>query len=239
MFEIFKLNKKKKELEEQIVQLEKQIENKKDDIECIKLLCSRDIDKGEVPFAISRIVGKLDIVNGEIIFEFFSEKCEICAHILVKIVRNAFPTALALALEEDHSLECHGNEGVDERVVVAALAAVGTVEISKLMAKLCRHKLTKSRAACRHHYKSLRYSDHFGDLARKVPSEGREGARRLFVGAFPRPIGTYNVGVRVCYVRMILLCDALRLIEKAEIIVFAEIKSLCKLNAGSEMKLCV
>lgn len=37
MFEIFKLNKKKKELEEQIVQLEKQIENKKDDIECIKL----------------------------------------------------------------------------------------------------------------------------------------------------------------------------------------------------------
>lgn len=37
MFEIFKLNKKKKELEEQIAQLEKQIENKKDDIECIKL----------------------------------------------------------------------------------------------------------------------------------------------------------------------------------------------------------
>lgn len=37
MFEIFKLNKKKKELEEQIAQLEKQIEDKKDDIKCIKL----------------------------------------------------------------------------------------------------------------------------------------------------------------------------------------------------------
>lgn len=37
MFEIFKLNKKKKELEDQIAQLEKQIEDKKDDIECIKL----------------------------------------------------------------------------------------------------------------------------------------------------------------------------------------------------------
>lgn len=37
MFEIFKLNKKKKELEEQIDQLEQQLEDKKDDIECIKL----------------------------------------------------------------------------------------------------------------------------------------------------------------------------------------------------------
>lgn len=37
MFEIFKLNKKKKELEEQIALLEQQIEDKKDDIECIKL----------------------------------------------------------------------------------------------------------------------------------------------------------------------------------------------------------
>ena len=37
MFEIFKLNKKKKELEEQIALLEQRLEDKKDDIECIKL----------------------------------------------------------------------------------------------------------------------------------------------------------------------------------------------------------
>ena len=37
MFEIFKLGKKKKELEEQIALLEQRLEDKKDDIECIKL----------------------------------------------------------------------------------------------------------------------------------------------------------------------------------------------------------
>lgn len=37
MFEIFKLNKKKKELEDQIAELEQQIEDKKDNIKCIEL----------------------------------------------------------------------------------------------------------------------------------------------------------------------------------------------------------
>lgn len=67
MFEIFKLNKKKKELEEQIVQLEKQIENKKDDIECIKLdtelfTAERDRHRQEALDAQS----VLDALNGKI-----------------------------------------------------------------------------------------------------------------------------------------------------------------------------
>lgn len=37
MFEIFKLNKKKKELKDQIAKLERQIEDKKDDIKCLEL----------------------------------------------------------------------------------------------------------------------------------------------------------------------------------------------------------
>lgn len=37
MFEIFKLNKKKKELEDQIAELERQIEDKKDNIKCLEL----------------------------------------------------------------------------------------------------------------------------------------------------------------------------------------------------------
>ena len=67
MFEIFKLNKKKKELEEQIAQLEKQIEDKKDDIECIKLdtelfTAERDRHKQEALEAQSI----LDALNGKI-----------------------------------------------------------------------------------------------------------------------------------------------------------------------------
>lgn len=67
MFEIFKLNKKKKELEEQIAQLEKQIEDKKDDIECIKLdtelfTAERDRHRQEALEAQSI----LDALNGKI-----------------------------------------------------------------------------------------------------------------------------------------------------------------------------
>lgn len=67
MFEIFKLNKKKKELEEQIAQLEKQIEDKKDDIECIKLdtelfTAERDRHRQEALEAQSA----LDTLNGKI-----------------------------------------------------------------------------------------------------------------------------------------------------------------------------
>lgn len=67
MFEIFKLNKKKKELEEQIALLEKQIENKKDDIECIKLdtelfTAERDRHRQEALEAQSVI----DALNGKI-----------------------------------------------------------------------------------------------------------------------------------------------------------------------------
>lgn len=67
MFEIFKLNKKKKELEEQIVQLEKQVANNKDDIECIKLdaelfAAERDRHRQEAIDAQS----VLDALNGKI-----------------------------------------------------------------------------------------------------------------------------------------------------------------------------
>ena len=67
MFEIFKLNKKKKELEEQIALLEQQIEDKKDDIECIKLdtelfTAERDRHRQEALEAQSA----LDALNGKI-----------------------------------------------------------------------------------------------------------------------------------------------------------------------------
>ena len=67
MFEIFKLNKKKKELEEQIALLEQQIEDKKDDIECIKLdtelfTTERDRHRQEAFEAQS----VLDALNGKI-----------------------------------------------------------------------------------------------------------------------------------------------------------------------------
>lgn len=67
MFEIFKLNKKKKELEEQITELERQIEDKKDDIECIKLdtelfTAERDRHRQEALEAQS----VLDALNGKI-----------------------------------------------------------------------------------------------------------------------------------------------------------------------------
>lgn len=67
MFEIFKLNKKKKELEEQITELERQIEDKKDDIECIKLdtelfTTERDRHRQEAFEAQS----VLDALNGKI-----------------------------------------------------------------------------------------------------------------------------------------------------------------------------
>ena len=67
MFEIFKLNKKKKELEEQITELERQIEDKKDDIECIKLdtelfTAERDRHRQEAIEAQS----VLDALNGKI-----------------------------------------------------------------------------------------------------------------------------------------------------------------------------
>ena len=67
MFEIFKLNKKKKELEEQIALLEQQIEDKKDDIECIKLdtelfTAERDRHRQEALEAQS----VLDALNGKI-----------------------------------------------------------------------------------------------------------------------------------------------------------------------------
>ena len=67
MFEIFKLNKKKKELEDQIVLLEQQIEDKKDDIECIKLdtelfTAERDRHRQEALEAQS----VLDALNGKI-----------------------------------------------------------------------------------------------------------------------------------------------------------------------------
>lgn len=67
MFEIFKLNKKKKELEEQITELERQIEDKKDDIECIKLdtelfTAERDRHRQEALEAQSA----LDALNGKI-----------------------------------------------------------------------------------------------------------------------------------------------------------------------------
>lgn len=67
MFEIFKLNKKKKELEDQIALLEQQIEDKKDDIECIKLdtelfTAERDRHRQEALEAQS----VLDALNGKI-----------------------------------------------------------------------------------------------------------------------------------------------------------------------------
>ena len=67
MFEIFKLNKKKKELEEQITELERQLEDKKDDIECIKLdtelfTAERDRHRQEALEAQS----VLDALNGKI-----------------------------------------------------------------------------------------------------------------------------------------------------------------------------
>lgn len=67
MFEIFKLNKKKKELEEQIAQLEQQLEDKKDNIECIKLdtelfTAERDRHRQEALEAQS----VLDALNGKI-----------------------------------------------------------------------------------------------------------------------------------------------------------------------------
>lgn len=67
VFEIFKLNKKKKELEEQITELERQIEDKKDDIECIKLdtelfTAERDRHRQEAFEAQS----VLDAINGKI-----------------------------------------------------------------------------------------------------------------------------------------------------------------------------
>lgn len=67
MFEIFKLNKKKKELEEQITELERQLEDKKDDIECIKLdtelfTAERDRHRQEALEAQS----VLDALNGQI-----------------------------------------------------------------------------------------------------------------------------------------------------------------------------
>lgn len=67
MFEIFKLNKKKKELEDQIAQLEKQIEDKKDDIECIKLdtelfMTERDRHRQEA----LETQSVLDALNGKI-----------------------------------------------------------------------------------------------------------------------------------------------------------------------------
>lgn len=67
MFEIFKLNKKKKELEEQIAQLERQIEDKKDDIECIKLdtelfTAERDRHKQEA----LEVQSQLDALNNKI-----------------------------------------------------------------------------------------------------------------------------------------------------------------------------
>ncbi len=67
MFEIFKLNKKKKELEEQIALLEQRLEDKKDDIECIKLdtelfTAERDRHRQEALEAQS----VLDALNGKI-----------------------------------------------------------------------------------------------------------------------------------------------------------------------------
>ena len=67
MFEIFKLNKKKKRLEEQILQLEEQIKDKQDDIECIKLdtelfTAERDRHRQEALEAQS----VLDALNGKI-----------------------------------------------------------------------------------------------------------------------------------------------------------------------------
>lgn len=67
MFEIFKLNKKKKELEDQIALLEQQIEDKKDDIECVKLdtelfTAERDRHRQEALEAQS----VLDTLNGKI-----------------------------------------------------------------------------------------------------------------------------------------------------------------------------
>ena len=67
MFEIFKLSKKKKELEAQIALLEQQIEDKKDDIECIKLdtelfTAERDRHRQEALEAQS----VLDALNGKI-----------------------------------------------------------------------------------------------------------------------------------------------------------------------------
>ena len=67
MFEIFKLGKKKKELEAQIALLEQQIEDKKDDIECIKLdtelfTAERDRHRQEALEAQS----VLDALNGKI-----------------------------------------------------------------------------------------------------------------------------------------------------------------------------
>lgn len=67
MFEIFKLNKKKKELEEQIAQLEQQIEDKKDDIECIKLdteLFTAERDRHRQEALETQSV--LDALNGKI-----------------------------------------------------------------------------------------------------------------------------------------------------------------------------
>ena len=67
MFEILKLSKKKKELEEQIAQLEQQLEDKRDDIECIKLdtelfTAERDRHRQEALEAQS----VLDALNGKI-----------------------------------------------------------------------------------------------------------------------------------------------------------------------------
>ena len=67
MFEIFKLNKKKKELEEQITELERQIEDKKDDIECIKLdteLFTAERDRHRQEAIETQSV--LDALNGKI-----------------------------------------------------------------------------------------------------------------------------------------------------------------------------
>lgn len=71
MFEIFKLNKKKKELEEQIAQLKKQIEDKKDDIECLKLdtelaTIERDRHRQEAFDAhdkVCELIGKINVIE--------------------------------------------------------------------------------------------------------------------------------------------------------------------------------
>lgn len=67
MFEIFKLNKKKKELKDQIAELERQIEDKKDDIECIKLdteLFTEERDRHRQEALEAQSV--LDALNGKI-----------------------------------------------------------------------------------------------------------------------------------------------------------------------------
>ena len=128
---------------------------------------------------------------------------------------------------------------MNERVIVASLADIGTAQVALRVCQFFRNQLPDAGAACAHHDKPQRHVDLLCKLAGEVPAHRGKLQRCLAPGALPAPRRIDDVELRLLAVHLVGGNKRLRLREQPEVVLLGELHAGRHRHAGRQRQLRV